>query len=79
MATITSNMFSGGANITPNDSAGVPSLATVLQDVADDLTAIRTALTGAAAKLDADTGVTDTDYAANLNTALGTQKTINGG
>lgn len=37
--------------------------------VQDDLTALRTAITGITAQLDADAGVTDTDYAANNDPA----------
>jgi len=38
--------------------------------VLTDLTAIRTAVTGITAKLDADTGITDTNYAALHNPAV---------
>lgn len=64
MATITKQFGSGGANLTPNGASATPSLATALRDVADDLAAIKTAHNGAMAKLDADVGVTDTNYAA---------------
>jgi len=42
MATITTEFGSGGANLTPQDSAGQPSLATVLRGIADDLVGIGT-------------------------------------
>ena len=37
MAIIKESFGSGGANLTPGDSAGSPSLATALRDVADDV------------------------------------------
>lgn len=48
------------------DDAGLQS---VLEGIVDDLTAIRNAVTGLTAKLDADTGIEDTDYASTLNPA----------
>lgn len=69
MATITVRFGEGGANLNPNKSVGSPSLASALRDIADDLTAIRTAFVGLTAKLDADAGVTDTDYASTLDPA----------
>ena len=41
----------------------------VLNSIVDDLTALRTAITGITAKLDADATVTDTDYAATHDPA----------
>jgi len=41
-----------------------------------DVTAIRTAVTGITAQLDADAGVTDTDYAANNDPAALTTVTL---
>lgn len=38
-------------------------LKTLMNEMIDDLTALRSAITGITAKLDADEGVTDTDYA----------------
>lgn len=38
-------------------------------DLVDDLTAVRASVIGIAAKLDADGGVTDTDYAATWTPA----------
>ena len=47
----------------------------VLSAVADDLAALRTSVTAITAKLDADGGVTDTNYAATCNPpALSTTK-----
>ena len=40
-----------------------------LEDIRLDLAALRTAITGITAKLDADAGVTDTNYAATQNPA----------
>ncbi|MCG8424391.1 MAG: hypothetical protein MJE77_41390 [Proteobacteria bacterium] len=37
MAAISERFGSGGANLTPQNSAGSPSLATALRDIADDL------------------------------------------
>ncbi len=42
MAAITTEFGTGGANLTPNDSAGTPTLATALRDVADDLAGVGT-------------------------------------
>lgn len=47
-----------------------------LQDVADDITEFRTQFIALLAKLDADGGVTDVDYASTLTPA--TQKTTKG-
>lgn len=41
----------------------------LLADMATDIAAIRTALVAVLAKLDADAGVTDTNYAATLTPA----------
>lgn len=43
MATIKENFGSGGANLTPNKSAGEPTLAQTLRDVADDLSDLQVA------------------------------------
>ena len=69
MASITINFGVGGSNLIPGGAGGNPSLATVLRDIADDLAALRTSVTGITAKLDADAGVTDTNYAATQNPA----------
>lgn len=46
-----------------------PDLEALLNDIADDLAAQRAAIVGLTAKLDADAGVTDIDYAATLDPA----------
>jgi hypothetical protein len=69
MATITKRFGSGGANVAPGNSAGTPSLATTLRDVADDLTSLRTKFVATLVKLDADAGVTDANYAATQTPA----------
>lgn len=69
MTTITTEFGRGGANLTPDDSAGVPDLATTLRDIADDLTNLRTQFVALLTKLDGDTGVADTNYAATLTPA----------
>ncbi len=72
MATINTNFNSGGNASQPN-GGGAVSLATVLRDIADDLTLIKTWSTTLVAKLNADAGVTDVNYA-----AIGTLLTIKG-
>lgn len=42
----------------------------LLQSVVTDLTAVKASIAGITAKLDADAGVTDTNYAALWNTTL---------
>jgi len=71
MATIKSSFGSGGANLVPGGSGGDPTLADALRDVADDLAAMRTALTTLTAKIDADAGDTggDSDYASTCDPA----------
>ncbi|NUP12891.1 MAG: hypothetical protein HOW73_43180 [Polyangiaceae bacterium] len=76
MAVITTRFGEGGANMAPGGAAGLPDLATVLRDVADDLAALRTSIVGIAGKLDADATVTDTNYAA-LHTPAA-MKTVKG-
>mgnify|MGYP001606871411 CR=1 FL=1 len=87
MATILTTFGSGGANLVPGGTGGSPSLATSLRDAADDLATIktfcnslRTAYNATLAKLDADAGVTDTNYAATnpAPAAIGTLLTIKG-
>jgi hypothetical protein len=48
MTVISSNFGSGGAALTPNDSAGQPELAAVLRGLADDANGAPTVLTGLA-------------------------------
>ncbi len=75
MAAITATFGEGGSNLTPGEASASPSLATAMRDVADDLAAIRAAVVGITAKLDADAGVTDTNYASTLDpVALKTTK-----
>ncbi len=65
----------GGANIPPTAGAD-PSLASALRDGVDDITELRTQFAALLAKLDADAGVTDTNYASTL--ALATQNLTKG-
>ncbi|MGD9676428.1 MAG: hypothetical protein AB7V19_07070 [Candidatus Bipolaricaulia bacterium] len=76
MSTIKTDFGQGGANLTPNGSQGEPDLATALRDVADDLEELQTKYNALLAKLDADSGVGDTDYAATQ--AAAAMKTIKG-
>ena len=66
MAEIKTSYGTGGSGLTPNKSSGDPSLAEIFRDAADDLAEIRTQFVTLLAKLDADAGVTDADYAALL-------------
>ena len=52
-----------------SDNVVQAGLDSVLDTIVDDMTAIRTAITTLTAQLDADAGVTDTDYAANCDPA----------
>lgn len=72
MAIIKQSFGSGGAGLTSFAGAG-PTLAVILRDVADDLAAVKSWSTTLAAKLNADGGVTDVNYA-----AIGTVKTVKG-
>lgn len=66
MATIKADFYEGGVGQNPKSStADKPSLALALRDVADDLANLRAAVVATHAKLDADGGVTDTDYASS--------------
>jgi len=76
MATIKTSFGSGGRNLSPGGGVGAPSLALALRDVADDLTALRTKFVATLTKLDADGGVTDTNYVATQSPAA--LKTIKG-
>jgi hypothetical protein len=71
MATVKTTYATGGAQLTPG-AAGSPSLATVLRDLADDLQLLGGRFNSLHAKLDADVGVTDTDYASTLDVNLTT-------
>jgi hypothetical protein len=59
----------GGSGLTPGGSSGDPTLANALRDGVDDNTELRTQLIALLAKLDADAGVTDTDYESTLTPA----------
>lgn len=63
--------FTGGRSLTEKGGLDLD-----LQDVADDITELRTQLIALLAKLDADAGVTDVNYASTLTPA--TQKTTKG-
>ncbi len=78
MTTIGEKFGTGGANVAPGGSGGDPDLATTLREIADDLTALRTAFVTLTAKIDADAGDTggDNDYAATCDPAA--LKTIKG-
>ncbi|KKN57376.1 hypothetical protein LCGC14_0562820 [marine sediment metagenome] len=77
MAIIKSNFGEGLAGITPQGS-GTPTLATAMRDVADDFETMRATNNAVNAKLDADAGITDTDYAALHDIASATIKTKKG-
>lgn len=64
MATVTTRFGAGGAGLQPGGSNGETDLAAVLRDVIDDLNDLRSKHNALLAKLDADGGVTDTNYAA---------------
>lgn len=74
MSTINKDFAAGGANMNPG--ANAPTLAVTLQDIADDLATLKAKINATNAKLDADAGVTDTNYAALNN--VGTLKTLKG-
>ena len=76
MATITTRFGSGHANMAPKGAQGKPSLADAMRDVADDLTELRTQFIALLAKLDADAGVSDTDYESGLTPSA--QLTVKG-
>jgi hypothetical protein len=65
----------GAANIT-DEHGGQARVVDAFRDGIDDVTDLRTQFTALLAKLDADTGVADTDYASSL--ALGTQNLTKG-
>ncbi len=73
MASVIKTSFgSGGANLVPGGTGGSPVLATALRDGIDDITELRTKFIALLAKLDADAGVTDVNYAATLTPAAQT-------
>ena len=78
MAVITTRFGSGHANLAPGGNQGQPTLADALRDVADDIAEHRTALTVLTQQMDADAGITDTDYEANVVTAAAAVLTTKG-
>lgn len=87
MSIIKKDFGQGGANLAPHGAAGTPDLATVLREEVDDFDTLkvqfnllRTAYLALVAKLDADGGVADNNYAATCAppAAVGTLKTLKG-
>jgi len=68
MPAVKTNHFEGGRNLTKHGDSGAD-LASILRSSVDDNTELRTQFIALLAKLDADVGVTDTDYAATLTPA----------
>lgn len=77
MAVIDKYFGSGGSGVPPEGSSK-PSLKDILFEEADDFETIRTKFNALLAKLDADAGVTDTDYASTVGIASGDIKTKQG-
>lgn len=71
MAEIKTSFGEGGSGINTEDRDGVK-LSGHLRDQVDDVTELRTQFIALLAKLDADAGVTDADYAATLTPAAQT-------
>ena len=77
MATISTTLGSGGNFIAPGQGGPNDDLLKVLQEIADDFATVKTQILALGTKLDADTGITDTDYNATLTTGLtGFPKTV---
>lgn len=70
MAVISTRFGSGHSQLAPGGNQGSPSLVTVLRDGVDDATELRDQLIALLQKLDADAGVTDTDYESSLTPAV---------
>ena len=68
MAEIKEDWGAAGKNQDPTDGES-PTQAEAMRDAADDFAALRAAFVALTAKLDADAGVTDTNYAATLDPA----------
>lgn len=68
---VKTNEYQGGSGVNVPTSAGL-SLALVQRAFVDDITDLRTQFAALLAKLDADSGVNDTDFASSL--ALATQQ-----
>jgi hypothetical protein len=62
-------MASIGTRMSGGPQVKKPDLRAVLDDMRLDLAALRASIVAITAKLDADGGVTDTNYAANTNPA----------
>lgn len=58
------------SKFTPDLAVGNEDLAKLLKSIVTDLLALETAVEAITAKLDADGGVTDTDYASTANPTL---------
>ncbi len=80
MAAITTTFGSGGANLSPSGSAGSPSLATALRDIATDLAGVvtTTAVSAAALSANATTDVSATAAADAVATAIADADQANG-
>lgn len=66
MPQIPTNFSKGGRGLTARGSSTDPSLKEILDGIATDLGELFTNFDALLAKLDADAGVTDADYAATL-------------
>ena len=73
MTQIPEDWMRGQKNLDPIDGA-TPTAAATARDRADDFAALRAAFVALTAKLDADTGVNDTDYNTLDPAALKTTK-----
>jgi hypothetical protein len=72
MPAIKKDHFTGGSFLAVGEENDVLGLASALRAGIDDITELRTQLIALLAKLDADAGVADTDYAATLTPAAQT-------
>lgn len=66
MAEIDQKLGDGGMGRGISEESGVDNIVALMNAVVDDLTELRTQFVALLAKLDADGGVTDTDYASTL-------------
>lgn len=76
MSAITTTFGAGGANLTPSGSAGSPSLADALRDVADDLAGLKPAAVASAAAVAVATADADATYGAPEQTLINELKTV---
>lgn len=74
MGTVTQDFGEGGAGLSPGGGAGKPTLTDHLRDAADDLETLRVQFNALLAKLDADAGVTDTNFVSTLQIQPATVK-----